>query len=99
MSRPAIVAALTGLLLAAAVAPAQADEPALQVAPNSDAEQLLCATIGRLVEAMGQALQDVPQYAPPAMDNHGNIILRRLNPPSDHEPDRTPVWTADQAST
>lgn len=79
--------------------PGQADEPALQLAPSSDTEQLLCATIGRLVEALGQALQDVPQYAPPAMDSHGNIILRRLNPPSDNEPDRTPVWTADQAST
>jgi hypothetical protein len=99
MSRRAVAAAFALLLLTVAVGPARAAEPALQLAPNSDAEQLLCVTIGRLVEALGQALQDVPRYAPPEMDSQGNIILRRLDPPSAEKPDRAPAWTADQAST
>ncbi len=103
--RPSLATALLAGLLSAGslAAAASAAEPTrpfpFQTEPNPDAAALLCATIQRLVEALGQALQDVPRYAAPEMDNDGNIILRRLNPPpaSPHEP--PPVWDMDQAST
>lgn len=101
--------ALATTLLAALIAtgspalmrPAAAQQQApLQLTPNSDTDALLCATIQKLVETLGQALDAVPRYAPPAMDKNGNIILRRLNPPS---PSATPDepssgWTLDHTS-
>lgn len=102
--RHLLATALTGILLSGAVirtVPALADGPQipLQTPPNSEADQLLCNTIERLVEALGQVLQDVPQFAPPEMDKNGNIILRRLNPPLTPRSSRPPGWTLDETAT
>lgn len=89
----------TGALAQPPVALAQQEGP-LQVAPGSDADALLRATIERLVETLGQVIEALPQYAPPEVDKDGNIILRRLNPP-DHAPQPDlppPGWTLDRTS-
>lgn len=96
-------AAFAGILLASAVVrplPARAEGPQvpLPTGPNAEADELLCATIERLVEALGQVLQDVPRFAPPEMDKNGNIILRRLNPPLTPPSVRPPARTLDEAS-
>jgi hypothetical protein len=70
-------------------------------APNPDADAFLRDTIGRFVDALGQVIEALPRYAPPAVDKDGNIILRRLNPP-DHAPQPElppPGWTLDRTST
>jgi hypothetical protein len=78
---------------------AQQDEPP-QIAPDSEADALLRATIERLVETLGQVIETLPRYAPPEIDKDGNIILRRLNPPGrSPSPDLPPPgWTLDRTS-
>lgn len=84
----------------AALAGESAPKIPLQMAPGSPADELLCATIQRLVEALGQVLDNVPRYAPPEIDPDGNIILRRLNPPAPAPLRREPpTWDFDQAAT
>lgn len=77
---------------------AEGSQVPLRTEPNAEADELLCATIERLVEALGQVLQDAPRFAAPEMDNNGNIILRRLNPPPTPPRVRPPGWTLDDAS-
>jgi len=110
MHRTLATALVIGLVATAALAPArpvlaqqegaQQDAP-LQIPPNSDADELLRATIERLVETLGQVIEALPQYAPPEVDRDGNIILRRLNPPG-RSPQPTlpppPGWTLDRTS-
>ncbi len=104
MRQSLATALLAGILAASSPGGlASAAEPSrpfpFQIEPNPDAAALLCATIQRLVEALGAALQDVPRYAAPEMDQDGNIILRRLNPAPATPRERPPVWDFDQAST
>jgi hypothetical protein len=86
LSRLSLVAALF-LALAAGPRPAAAEVPAFQVPPpGSEAEALARAAIEQLIRALGLALQAVPQYEMPRLNERGDIVIRRVNPP-----DRKPV--------
>ena len=90
----------------AAAAPVLADGLAPRTAASTDSkstdsEQALCATIERLVETLGRPIEGLPRYAPPEIDSHGNIILRRLNPRRPTSPLRPPPqdgWALDRTS-
>jgi len=94
-----IGAVATGGLTRVPPAFAQQEGP-FQIAPGSEADALLRATIERLVETLGQAIETLPRYAPPEIDKDGNIILRRLNPPDrSPRPDLPPPgWALDRTS-
>lgn len=104
MRAPLATAAAAGTLIAglfagtplrAADRPPQPPSP-----PGCAADQLLCDAIQRLVDALGQVIENVPRYAPPEIDPDGNIILRRLNPPAPAPLRREPpTWDFDQAAT
>lgn len=90
-----IAGLFAGTPLRAADRPPQPPSP-----PGCAADQLLCDAIQRLVDALGQVIENVPRYAPPEIDNDGNIILRRLNPPAPAPPRPLPPgWELDQTST
>jgi len=99
--RRVLAAFLAASLTAFALSGAQAgptDAPTTPIEPNSQADVLLRAAIEQLVQALGQALHDVPRYALPEMNDHGDIILRRLKP-SDPAPLERPTVTPDEVAT
>jgi hypothetical protein len=104
MHRTLATALLIGVVATGGPALAQQDGP-LQIAPHRDAgpdaDAFLRDTIDRLVDALGQVIETLPRYAPPEVDQDGNIILRRLNPPErSPQPSLPPHgWTLDRTST
>jgi hypothetical protein len=87
-AKPLMLALFLTLALSAAGRPAAA-EPPMPTPPltGTDAEALARAAIEQLVRALGLALQSVPQYEMPRMNDEGDIIIRRSNPrPPDTRP-------------
>jgi hypothetical protein len=80
--KPIAVALFVALALTGAGKPAAAADPPMPTPPltGSDAEALARAAIEQLVRALGLALQAVPQYEMPRMNENGDIIIRRANP-------------------
>jgi hypothetical protein len=81
--------------LAAAYGPAMAQTPPPPSAQEQSPEALLRAGIENLLRALGLALQSLPQYEMPQINEYGDIIIRRVNParprptpPSSEEPRR-----------
>jgi len=78
--------ALAGLTLSAIANPARAEEapmppwPPSQPSPGGDAGALASAAIEQLIRALGAALQNLPQYEMPALNERGDVIIRRKNP-------------------
>ncbi len=106
--RRLVAAFLTAALMTCAATGARAgspqgssSDPAVpSIPPNSQADVLLRAAIEQLVQALGQALHDVPRYALPEMNEHGDIILRRVDPPPEKAPvERGPTITLDEVAT
>lgn len=65
--------------LAAAYGPAAAQTP--PAAPQEQTpEALLRSGIENLMRALGLALQNLPQYEVPQVNEYGDIIIRRVNP-------------------
>ena len=86
--RRVVAALLMAAWIACAASAAHAgptDSPVSPIQPNSQADVLLRAAIEQLVQALGQALHDVPRYGLPEVNDNGDIILRRLRPPEGPE--------------
>ena len=67
--------------------------------PSPEAEAKLRGAIDQMVDAFQLLLRDVPRYAPPEINQNGDIILRRLNPPDERlptRPDRRPPSLEDK---
>jgi hypothetical protein len=72
-----LVAAL--FLVAAAALPVAAQAPApQQPAPEALARE----AIDKLMQALSLAIQNFPQYEMPRLNERGDIIIRRVNPPA-----------------
>jgi hypothetical protein len=83
MPRSASLRALgAGLILvSSALAPgalhAQAQPPAQQ---QDDPGVLAREAVDKLMRALSSAIQNLPQYTMPELNERGDIIIRRLNP-------------------
>ena len=64
-----------GLANPAAAQPAPAPAP-----PQETPEALLRAGIENMLRALGLALQNLPQYEMPQMNEYGDIVIRRVKP-------------------
>jgi len=101
MSR-VVAAFLMATWVAFAAGGAQAgatDLSAPTIPPNSQADVLLRAAIEQLVQALGQALHDVPRYGLPEVNDNGDIILRRLRPPEGPQLERRQTVTPGEVAT
>ncbi len=95
MTMPSSIAVARGLSAAlligalALAAPAAAQDPD---APNTDEptpEELAAEGLDNLMRALELMLLSIPQYEMPEINERGDIIIRRKNPPKD-EPDAAP---------
>jgi hypothetical protein len=99
-----IAPAVAGVLLAVSgTAPALAQQaPVPSWPPQSDAPgvnpgALASAALEQLLQALGLALQSLPQYETPAFNERGDIIIRRANPT--HRPTQRAPANPDEART
>lgn len=58
--------------------------PAL-AAQEKSPEEMAAEGVGRILEAMKIFIDSLPMYAAPEILPNGDIIIRRLNPPSEDE--------------
>ncbi len=94
-----LTVALVAFATTGARAGSVSDQSIPAIPPNSQADVLLRSAIGQLVQALGQALHDVPRYALPEMNERGDIILRRIDPPERPEIEHAPTITPDGVAT
>lgn len=84
------LAAVLLVFAGAAPALAQAQAPA----PKPDEQQpgaMARDAIDKLMRALSLAIENLPQYAMPELNENGDIIIRRLNPRAERpRPPRTP---------
>ncbi len=66
--------------LAAAYNPAVAQTPPPPTTQEQTPEALLRSGIENLLRALGLALQNLPQYEMPQINEYGDIVIRRVNP-------------------
>lgn len=66
--------------LAAACGPAMAQTAPLPPTQEQTPESLLRSGIENMLRALGLALQNLPQYEMPQVNEYGDIIIRRVNP-------------------
>ncbi len=90
---------LLALLLAAALIPVPAmasdqEDGGSRDDPAERAEELARESIEKMMRALEQVLQAIPQYEMPEITEDGDIIIRRKHPeeegPEDGEPERAP---------
>ena len=82
MKIKAIPAALALGVLCAVPAFAQSPSPN-PVPPQADSPEAIARDgIGKLLQALQLFVANLPQYAAPEIDAQGNIVIRRLNPPT-----------------
>jgi hypothetical protein len=79
--------AITAALAVAAASPAHAQTP--PPAENSP-EALAREAIDKLMQALSMAIQNFPQYEMPRLNERGDIIIRRINPPAPKKPGDRP---------
>lgn len=70
----------TALATASLATPSFAQTPPAPRPDEQSPEQLLRAGIENLLRALGLALQNLPQYEMPQVNEYGDIIIRRVNP-------------------
>jgi hypothetical protein len=87
LRRSARAAALAAFLPAALPAYAQTQPPA---APEERPGALAREAIDKMMRALQLALENLPQYAMPELNENGDIIIRRQNPRADKPRPRTP---------
>jgi hypothetical protein len=69
-------------VLCAAPAFAQSPSPA-PAPPQADSPEAVARDgIAKLLQALKLFVDNLPQYAAPEIDAQGNIVIRRLNPPT-----------------
>jgi hypothetical protein len=66
--------------LAAAYGPATAQTPPPPAPQEQTPEALLRSGIENMLRALGLALQNLPQYEMPQINEYGDIVIRRVNP-------------------
>jgi hypothetical protein len=49
--------------------------------PSEDPEQLLQQSVDTFMRALDALIRSIPQYEMPEINEHGDIIIRRKNPP------------------
>jgi hypothetical protein len=83
-----VMPALAGALIATgAISPALAQQspipswPPQSDSPGGNPGALASAALEELIRALGLALQSLPQYQMPTVNERGDIIIRRSNPP------------------
>lgn len=82
MKAKAIPLTLALGVLCAAPAFAQAPPPAA-IPPQADSPEAIARDgIAKLLQALKLFVENLPQYAAPEIDAQGNIVIRRLNPPT-----------------
>ena len=80
MKAQTIPLALAMGVLCAAPSFAQAPAP---VPPQADSPEAIARDgIAKLLQALKLFVDNLPQYAAPEIDAQGNIVIRRLNPPT-----------------
>lgn len=91
---PALAAWLAFAAWAAAPSLAQQSPPAAppqERAPQERAGELAREAIEKLMQALALVIENLPQYAMPEINERGDIIIRRLNPPPRVEREREPA--------
>ena len=76
--------------------PARAQTP--PPAQNSP-ETLAREAIDKLMQALSMAIQNLPQYEMPRLNERGDIIIRRINPPAPKKPGQRPPLGDDEDRT
>ena len=82
-----VLPVLIGLLVPGDGALGQSSE---QNRGQQDAEDLAREGVQKLLKALEQLLQAVPQYEPPIVNKNGDIIIRRKHPPQTPGPQERP---------
>jgi hypothetical protein len=59
-------------------------------APQNSPETLARDAIDKLMQALSMAIQNLPQYEMPRLNERGDIIIRRINPPAPKPSDKPP---------
>jgi hypothetical protein len=80
-----LVAATILVVVTALPVAAQSPTPQ-QPAPEALARE----AIDKLMQALSLAIQNFPQYEMPRLNERGDIIIRRVNPPSAPKPSEVP---------
>jgi hypothetical protein len=74
----------------AIAAPALAQTQAPAPAPEDRPGDLARDAIDKLMRALSLAIENLPQYAMPELNENGDIIIRRLNPRAEKPRPRAP---------
>ncbi len=88
-TRTAVFAAAVIVLTSVLAIPARAQTPP-PPAENSP-EALAREAIDKLMQALSMAIQNLPQYEMPQLNERGDIIIRRINPPPPKKPGQRPL--------
>ena len=80
---------LAAALVLAAAAPAFAQSRSPAPTPEEHPGELARDAIEKMMRALSLAIENLPQYALPELNENGDIIIRRLNPRA--EKPRPPV--------
>lgn len=97
---PALLAAslaLSPVLLGAKGAVAQSDKP-----DEKTPEELALEAVDSLMRALDLMIEKIPQYEMPEINERGDIIIRRKNPPEStpkSEPEAQPDEGPDETET
>jgi hypothetical protein len=96
---------VTALCLAAAVAAAPVSVTALAQSQGGgeqggeSPEELAREGAERLMQALEGLLKVIPQYGMPRIEDNGDIVIPRLNPPSQREEEDDPSEGEDETIT
>lgn len=85
-SRLTAAAAALALVLLGGPEPVRAQS---EESEQSSPEELAREGAERLMQALEQILRVIPQYGMPRIEEDGDIVIPRLNPPGEEEQDRS----------
>jgi hypothetical protein len=87
MRKSVIAAALAACALIALPAHAQSQAPA---SPEERPGAMAREAIDKMMRALSLAIENLPQYAMPELNENGDIIIRRVNPRAEKPRPRLP---------
>jgi hypothetical protein len=96
MSLPIMPKSLRACALIASLGVLTPDLPALAQAPAPTPQEeqpgaLARDAIEKMMRALSLAIENLPQYALPELNENGDIIIRRLNPRADKPRQKAPA--------
>ncbi|HEX2115258.1 MAG TPA: hypothetical protein VHM01_12705 [Alphaproteobacteria bacterium] len=83
-------ALIVALVLAGAAAPALAQSRSPAPPSEEHPGELARDAIEKMMRALSLAIENLPQYALPELNENGDIIIRRLNPRAEKPRPRPP---------